>query len=404
MIFTLVSYGIYKVFYAHNVSVAENEAVNLGQMLFEQEINRFIVYDTNGDATLKIGKKQLKQLDEKIHNHLKPLKISKIKLFSKDTEIVYSTDQEIIGRTDSNNPKLKKALSGHVVSNLEKKDVTDIKGEKSFSFDVVEAYIPVRDKKGQIVGSFEVYLDITRYRDELKAIMAASMKLISAVLLFVFGFFYILMRKSVNKLTQAEKSLKLLSITDGLTGIYNRRYLLSRVEEEFERQKRLNETNKSVMSVGYMMVDIDHFKEINDTYGHQCGDSVLKELSNRLSNSLRRYDVIGRYGGEEFLIILPNTEPDEIRRIAERIWKTVREEPFYLNKTLSCAVTVSIGISCLSKRDKDIKTAIKRADEALYKAKEMGRDRIVCIMDEDYTGSADNKRNVLHLSEKRVDI
>lgn len=167
------------------------------------------------------------------------------------------------------------------------------------------------------------------------------------------------------------ESVETLAITDGLTGVYVRRHLLDRLVGEVERSKRFG------YQLTFLMIDIDHFKDFNDRYGHLVGDVVLKQVAETIKKSLREIDVIGRYGGEEFGAILTETDEkggiyaaERIRRaIAERMFKAYQED---------LQVTVSIGCSTLSKDICSTSLVIDSADSALYEAKRQGRNR-VCV-------------------------
>ena len=128
-------------------------------------------------------------------------------------------------------------------------------------------------------------------------------------------------------------------------------------------------------TIGVLIIDIDHFKDVNDTYGHLVGDEVLKELSHRLKNSCRSYDLAGRLGGEEFTLILPDTAMPEIIAIAKRVHSSIGEKPF-LVEGHSLTVTICIGVSCTRQNEEDFIPALKRADIELYRAKNNGRNRI----------------------------
>ncbi len=128
----------------------------------------FFSSDSEKDITLDVAPEDFPKLDKHMKNYLHPLNIVKIKVFSKDRKIVYSTDHSIIGQIDAHNEKLNRALKGEVVSKLEKKDkVWDLAEEQRNDIDLVETYLPARDKNNEIIGSFEVYLDITRYQKEI---------------------------------------------------------------------------------------------------------------------------------------------------------------------------------------------------------------------------------------------
>jgi diguanylate cyclase (GGDEF)-like protein len=165
--------------------------------------------------------------------------------------------------------------------------------------------------------------------------------------------------------------------TDVLTGWNNRRYLSIRLTEELARARR------DQTSIVCLMLDIDHFKRVNDTWGHAAGDAVLREMALRIESQVRASDVAARFGGEEFIVLLPNTESASAKLLAERIRSAVSRTPFDLLADISVAITVSIGISEVfpGPEDADLKTLgdslIARADVALYAAKSAGRDRVI---------------------------
>jgi diguanylate cyclase (GGDEF)-like protein len=123
------------------------------------------------------------------------------------------------------------------------------------------------------------------------------------------------------------------------------------------------------------MLDLDHFKRINDTKGHLAGDQVLRDVAQRLKDCLRPYDVLGRYGGEEFVVLLPDTSLEQSLVVAERIRYAMCRAPFDI-KGDPVTLTVSLGVSCSNGNDLELNDLIKRADEGLYKAKDAGRDRV----------------------------
>lgn len=165
--------------------------------------------------------------------------------------------------------------------------------------------------------------------------------------------------------------LKAESITDPLTGIFNRRYFFRRLSEEVEKSKRYH----SPLSL--VMFDIDHFKLINDTYGHLAGDKVLAEVCKAIQESVRKIDFVARYGGEEICILMPNTKVTKAKSVAERIRKKMEELEIYVEgEELKLKVTLSAGISSLSETDSP-ELLIRKADVNLYKAKQNGRNQVV---------------------------
>jgi two-component system cell cycle response regulator len=162
-----------------------------------------------------------------------------------------------------------------------------------------------------------------------------------------------------------------LAITDGLTRIYNHRFFQELFEKEFTRSDRYN----TVFSL--IMIDIDHFKKINDTYGHLCGDEILKSLASLVKSCLRTMDIVARYGGEEFAILLPETGGAEALQTAERIRRAVEENTF-MGTDQGLKVTVSLGVATYpSPLVSDRADVIAKADGALYEAKEGGRNKAI---------------------------
>ena len=169
----------------------------------------------------------------------------------------------------------------------------------------------------------------------------------------------------------AHDRLQRLAALDPLTGVYNRRFGLGRLHEEFERAIR------SSIPLGLLMMDIDHFKNINDTYGHQTGDRILKSVAEVIRTVLREGDVLVRYGGEEFLAILPAAASDDLSFIGERIRKSV-EDSALLEGQKTIRVTISLGGAAYPNQNVEKEgTLLELADESLYRAKETGRNRVI---------------------------
>ncbi len=162
-----------------------------------------------------------------------------------------------------------------------------------------------------------------------------------------------------------------LATVDGLTGLVVRRHFQSKMEEEFRRAKRYNKP------LSYLMTDIDHFKKFNDTYGHQTGDAVLREVAQIVRKSVRDTDIAARYGGEEFCVILPETEPEGARQFAERLRQSVESATFRGAQGEELKVTISVGVSCIPYTNpENAAEMIKLADDSLYVCKRNGRNRV----------------------------
>ncbi len=178
-----------------------------------------------------------------------------------------------------------------------------------------------------------------------------------------------------DELMEANKRLTFLSITDSLTQVYNRRYLMKMMVNEISRSKRYRS------DLSFLLLDIDNFKVLNDTYGHQTGDQVLIDICIRISRSIRSTDILARYGGEEFAVLLPQVPLAGAEKVAEKIRKEVAEKPFQINEE-KIDVTLSCGISCFIENKVDtIDTVIMEADRALYESKRSGKNRVTVSKD-----------------------
>ncbi len=180
--------------------------------------------------------------------------------------------------------------------------------------------------------------------------------------------------QQTQKLKKAQEELKLLASTDPMTKLYNRRYFIEMSEPLLDLAKR-NKTDTAIM-----MLDIDKFKNINDTYGHKIGDDMIILLSNKLRECSRKSDIVSRWGGEEFVILLPHTNLDGALIIAQKLRVTVENLVLHVQEDTELKCTVSIGISMVDNaNDLNVEASINRADEALYEAKDSGRNKICFV-------------------------
>lgn len=193
---------------------------------------------------------------------------------------------------------------------------------------------PIRDSRGEVIGAVEVFIDNSAREEALK------------------------------RIEQLEKD----SLIDHLTGVANRRFL------EMTLQNRHNEMRRYGRPFGIIFVDIDHFKSFNDRYGHEVGDKVLCMAANTLASNTRSFDVVGRWGGEEFVIILPNIEANVLASIANR-YRLLVEKSHITHTTGPLGVTISLGATLTSSKD-TIESVVKRADSLMYQSKAAGRNRV----------------------------
>ncbi len=199
--------------------------------------------------------------------------------------------------------------------------------------------------------------------DELDAVLRSSLKK---------RYLYTSLERANRQLREANEKLLKLTVTDDRTNLLNDRYLKRRLMEEFKRARRYD-TPLSVM-----MLDLDHFKQVNDKYGHACGDVVLAEFGKLAMANAREIDIVGRFGGEEFLMILPNTDGIRAAIVAERVRKAA-EEHVYRYKEFLVRITVSAGIAAVpaNRSLRNVADLLKAADNALYRAKQVSRNKII---------------------------
>lgn len=207
---------------------------------------------------------------------------------------------------------------------------------------------------------------IIEYPEALKSRFLAS-----NIAVITMSFFYETNRfRSYTSLVKLTEKFELLSQTDPLTGLFNRRGVIPLLEKQYFNAYRY----KRKFSLA--LIDIDHFKRINDTFGHDCGDHVIKEVAQNIQGSLRRQDTLARWGGEEFLVVLPDTDKKGCRTCCTRILHSVASTTLQWNEH-EIRVTISIG-SYTSEEIPDVADIIKEADKNMYAAKKQGRNRYVC--------------------------
>ena len=254
------------------------------------------------------------------------------------TETTGYSAEEVIGKT----PRIfqKKGTDKEELSKireaLEKKEPVRVtlrnfsKTGKEYWVDI--SILPLRDTEGKVTHFASIQRDITEYK-------------------------------------KLEQDLQILCRTDPLTTAANRRAFNEILSQEFSRFKR------SQKEYALIMIDLDHFKSINDQHGHSVGDQVLIEVTERCKDNIRVHDILARLGGEEFCILLPYTDSDQAKKVAERLREKIEIKPIIVDG-LRVKVTISVGISLVSSGDEDGHQAMERADQKLFQAKESGRNQI----------------------------
>jgi diguanylate cyclase (GGDEF)-like protein len=228
----------------------------------------------------------------------------------------------------------------------------------------------VDDVRGGISIKFDVTEIVQATNHDFRVLLALG--LLTAVMLL--GSIYYAIYRLINTVHKAHEEISEMAVTDGLTGLTNRRHFFEELEREHVRSRRYEQP------LGCMMLDLDHFKAVNDTYGHAAGDEVLKGVAKVIGNTFRTNDVPARYGGEEFICLMPHTDMAGCRLLAERLRAAIENFRCSLEDGTILTVTASIGVAVLSEKLQGEQFSgewlIKCADEALYAAKRNGRNRV----------------------------
>jgi diguanylate cyclase (GGDEF)-like protein/PAS domain S-box-containing protein len=226
---------------------------------------------------------------------------------------------------------LQRVLQGGVLTGIESEDY-DSEGNLHY---VLRSAFPIRNLNREVVGAIVAVVDVT-YRVEYE-----------------------------NQLKALNQKLQSLAVTDGLTGLHNHRAFQDYLEEQFQVAMR----NKQPLAL--ILMDVDHFKQYNDTYGHQAGDEVLRQVAQILQTNVREGDFVARYGGEEFVVVLPRTDLESAVAVAERLRRAIESAEWSLRP-----VTGSFGVASIRPDMETRQELIEAADQALYQAKKNGRNRV----------------------------
>ncbi len=375
VVVALTGLGMHDIYSNQVINMAKEESVLISSLLVKDNLDTLISQGVDGIPQLIIDPLEVEWLNQSFGHFLGSLNIVKVKIFTPDTRVAYSTENQLIGKLDLQNKRLMLALSGEVDSHIEAKDqMRDLKNETVLNVDVVETYVPIKLNTGKIVGAFELYMNVTKFRNEIRYGTFKALFLLSSVLLIVYLVSYRVVRVSMVRATQAEAELHKQATVDALTGIPNRRSFSEAILREFKRAKR----ERAPLSV--IMCDIDHFKLYNDSYGHAAGDECLKQVAKTMAGTLKRpADFCARYGGEEFIIILPNTDEAGTLYIAEQVRAAVQSLGITHDKSLPLkVVTLSLGVATMDAETiLSNEELVKRADDSLYQAKNNGRNCLV---------------------------
>lgn len=302
-------------------------------------------------------------INDFLHAYIDSTKnIKQISIIDEQNKVVISSDADLIG-TKLNNESLSESSMAINNEKLTYRTVTDFNIDKN-------------NQKMKLL----LLVDASTYLSHENRLFATATITATIALLFALFtsrliYFSAIEQSRTEKerlehlVTERTKEIELLSKTDTLTGLWNRGYLEQALEKEFKRARRYNH------ELSIMIIDLDHFKRINDTYGHMAGDEVLRKISIKIKSCQRETDFIGRYGGEEIVVILPETNLEKSIKVANDIREAIAQEPIIFESYV-INITTSIGISSLRTEHDDYSMIFAEADEALYNAKELGRNRV----------------------------
>lgn len=311
-----------------------------------------------------------KEIDYKLKAEMNQFQIDKVHFFRKDGKVIYSTIKEKIGSMNTHSYFHEIVAKGRSYFTI-KHDGDSSSEDEKIKTDIIEIYIPIL-KNNKFQSAFELYYDISKEMNQFNELSSIIMKvnifgsLLASFLLYIVA--YITSRKNLE-IKKYQEKLKTQAHTDALTNLYNRRYF-------FEMARFLmNVSQRNKEKISICIIDIDNFKKINDTYGHIMGDYVIKTLASELTALTRNSDMVVRYGGEEFVILFPNTDIYGAQSISNKICKHIEALTVSLDK-IKLNFSISIGISEY-KDAQCLDTFVHNADTALYTAKNSGKNRVV---------------------------
>ena len=322
------------------------------------------------DLRRGLSPSQLVAIDASLRNALSDGEVEGVKIWNHDGWVVYSNDRAQIGKTFPPSDELREALAGEVGHEVSAGD--ESADEEDHSGPVhgpaLEVYVPLQFGFGdEPQGAFEIYLPYAPIASHIKQDMTTMVVLLLAGLGLLYATIFKIVQGASRTLRKQAEENEHQALHDPLTGLPNRSLFHDRIEQAILAALRDGD------SVGILIMDVDRFKEVNDTLGHHSGDGLLDELGERLRSVLRESDTVARLGGDEFGIVLPKVGgPAEVAEVAERI-RDVLKEPFVM-QGLPLAVEASIGGALVPAHAEDAETIVQRADVAMYLAKTANTD------------------------------
>ncbi|HEX6700939.1 MAG TPA: diguanylate cyclase, partial [Gaiellaceae bacterium] len=304
--------------------------------------------------------KQVSDLDREVSQGLRSAGISRFKLWNRHGRVVYSDDHALVGRRFPVSDELDEAFDGEIASEVSDLEKAENVAERSDG-QLLEVYVPLQ-MDGSVVGASEIYVP---YSPVLASIRHDVLKLGLALalgLLLLWATLFRLVASASKRLRRQSEENRHLALHDSLTGLPNRTLFLDRAEQAILAAKR------DAAEVAVLILDIDRFKEINDTLGHGAGDYLLRQVEPRIRPVLREGDTIARFGADEFAVLLPRLDSPETATIVARRLRRALDQPI-LVEDLPLAVEATVGIAISPEHTDSAALLVRRADVALHVAK-----------------------------------
>lgn len=364
LILLLSGSGLHYLLEKHLLQNSRSQAISVGRALLEQE--RAVLL---GGLTLTqtfLSTDELHEFGERMVRTMALLDVIKVKLFARDASIIYSSDPSLTGSYENTNATLAEVLEkGVVIAEIEQKEyIRALAGKHLYDREVAEIYLPLRNDEGVIFGGFELYIDVTDKGQSIDGFIANALLLIALILFMTFSLFYLLMRKGVVQLKGCNDGL------DPLTEVFNRQSVLKQADELFHHII-INQPARPKLGMGLLLAQIDGFQAVNDMYGHKIGDNILREMAERLKKLIPEEAIVGRYSGEEFIILLPHTSRSLSTEIAKGINQQLQMFPFKLGAKQQY-ITLSIGHTYIDGDEPNLHSCIARAHMGQRRAQEGG--------------------------------
>ncbi len=301
-------------------------------------------------------------LDTALQSGLIGKEVAQVKIWSRDQRVIYSDDRHLVGRRFPGSEELESALAGQVASEISDLEKAENTNDRAYG-KLLEVYVPLRFAASRPAGAFEIYLPYGPIEAAIARETRTSYLLLLGGLGLLYATLFRLVASASKKLRRQAEENRHQALHDDLTDLPNRSLFRDRVQQALRAAER-DETCAAVM-----LIDLDRFKDVNDTLGHQSGDRLLRELGPRVGSTLRASDTVARLGGDEFAVLLPQVQDAAgAVLVADKLRETLAR-PFAIDE-LVLEVEASVGIALFPEHGSDVDTLLQHADVAMYRAKE----------------------------------